>query len=63
VLRQTGWKGREITSENWREETALRISRYDWNKVIADVRAFLERQQDLETMSKDNLIKLLKDSG
>jgi len=62
ALKQTGWKGREITSENWRKETSLRISKYDWNKVIADIGPFLERQQDLEMLSKDNLIKLLKDS-
>lgn len=62
ALKQTGWKGREITSGNWRKETALRISKYDWNKVIADIGPFLERQQDLEMLSKDNLIKLLKNS-
>jgi len=60
ALKQTGWKGKEVTAKNWRKETALRISKYDWGKVIADVRPFLEKQRDLGMLTKGNLIKLLE---
>ena len=60
ALYQTGWRGRKITTDNWRKETAMQISKYDWNKVISDVRPFLEKQRDLEMLTKEILLKLLK---
>ncbi|PKL42462.1 MAG: hypothetical protein CVV39_08910 [Planctomycetes bacterium HGW-Planctomycetes-1] len=60
ALKQTGWQGRTVTSDNWRSETALRISDYDWDKVITDVRPFVERQQDLKLLTKENLLKMLE---
>ncbi|MFA5293070.1 MAG: nucleotidyl transferase AbiEii/AbiGii toxin family protein [Phycisphaerae bacterium] len=60
ALQQTGWQGQAITIDNWKNETAQRISQYDWNKVIADVRPFIERQQDLKLLAKENLLKLLE---
>jgi predicted nucleotidyltransferase component of viral defense system len=61
ALKQTGYKGGAITPDNWRKETALRISEYDWDKVITDVRPFVEREQDLQLLTKENLLKLLGD--
>ena len=63
ALKQTGWSGPEMTADNWRKETALRISQYDWDKVIADVRPFIEGQEELKMLTKQNLIKLLKASS
>jgi len=60
ALKQTNWSGRKITANNWREETAVKISKYDWDKVIADVRPFVEKQRDLEMLTKETLIQLLK---
>lgn len=59
ALKQTGWSSGKITSENWKKETAKRISKYNWDRVIEDVRPFVERQKDLELLTKDNLIKML----
>ncbi len=59
ALSQTGFSGAEMTATNWRRETALRVSQYDWHRVIADVRPFIERQEDLKILTKQNLIKLL----
>lgn len=53
ALKQTGWQGEAITIDNWRKETALRISEYEWDKVVADIRSFVERQQDLKLLTKD----------
>ncbi len=59
ALAQTGWPGGEMTRDNWRKETALRIRQYDWPRVVSDVRPFLERQEDLELLNEQTLIKLL----
>jgi predicted nucleotidyltransferase component of viral defense system len=60
ALKQTGWKGKEITNENWRKETAIQISKYDWDKVITDVRPFVEKQSDLAILTKENLKNMLE---
>ena len=46
ALKQTGWKGQSVTVENWRKEVSAQISKYDWDKVSADVRPFVEKQRD-----------------
>jgi len=60
ALKQTGWSGPKITKDNWRKEIALRVSQYDWGKVVSDVQPFIERQEDLQMLNKENLIKLLE---
>ncbi len=62
ALKQTDWPGSEITADNWRKETVLRVSQYDWDKVIADAHPFVERQNDLQMLNRQNLIKLLETS-
>jgi len=63
ALKQTEWCGPEMTVDNWRKETALRVSQYDWDKVIADAHPFVERQNDLQMLNRQNLIKLLETSS
>jgi hypothetical protein len=63
ALAQSGWKGENITAETWRKNVIAAISAYDWNKVISDVRPFLEKQRELEMLTRENLIKLLKAHG
>ena len=60
ALTQTGWKGEAITSGNWKREIAKRISDYNWDKVIEDVRPFLEKRQEIEMLTRKNLLKLLE---
>ncbi len=60
ALKQTGWNGKEITEQNWKKETANHIIKYDWDKVIKDVRPFLEIQTELTVLTKENLLKLLE---
>ena len=59
ALKQTGFSGLEMTATNWRKEIAMRVSEYDWYKVIADIHPFLEKQEELEIITKENIIKLL----
>ncbi len=60
ALNQTGWSGHEITLDNWKKETAKRISKYNWDRVIEDVRPFLEKQRDSDLLTKQNLLKMLE---
>ena len=61
ALKQTLWTGPELTQENWRQQIAMSVSEFNWNKVVADVKPFIEKQSDLQMLSRQNLIKLLKD--
>jgi predicted nucleotidyltransferase component of viral defense system len=60
ALKQTGWKGKVIRQDNWRKKIALLISEYVWDKVITDVRPFLEKEEDLKMLTKENILKLLQ---
>jgi hypothetical protein len=59
ALKQTGFSGVEMTATNWRKEIATRVSEYDWHKVHADIYPFLEKQEELKIITKENIIKLL----
>ena len=63
ALKQTAWSGVELTEENWRQHIVMRVSEFDWNKVVADVKPFIEKQSDLQMLTPQNLIKLLKDTA
>lgn len=60
ALQQTGWQGPLITDHNWRSETARRLRTFDWDKVIADVQPFIEKQTELNMLTKNNLLRLLE---
>jgi predicted nucleotidyltransferase component of viral defense system len=59
ALAQTGWKGAVMTATNWRKQIRQRMETLDWERARADVRPFLERQRDLDLVSKEILGKLL----
>lgn len=59
ALEQTGWQGPVVTSENWAELVQQRIDQLDWEKILLDVRPFLERPEDQVLLSKENLSRLL----
>lgn len=63
ALKQTGWPGPQFTKENWRQQIAARLSEFDWDKVIADVKPFVEKQSDIQMLTPQNLIKLLNDGA
>ena len=64
ALKQTKGDGIVLTPDNWRKEVAINISKYDWDRVLTDVRPFIEKQEDLRVLTKENLIKmLLGDTG
>lgn len=59
ALKQTGWTGPELTQDNWRQHIAARLAEFEWDKIIADVKPFVEKQGDLKMLTQDNLVKLL----
>lgn len=61
ALRQTGWAGDPPTAENWRSVVRERVNALPWEQVVADVRPFLERDSDLELLTRQNLLRLLDD--
>jgi len=63
ALRQTNYRGEEITEQNWRKVILDIISKTNWDRVIKDVEPFLESVADLQLLSRENLNVLLGESG
>ena len=61
ALRQTGWTGEALHSENWRATILLRLDALAWDRVAADVRPFLEREADVELLTRENAVRLLSE--
>lgn len=59
ALAQT--KTSALPREGWRAAVTRRLETLDWKAVVADLRPFVERQSDLEVLSKEAIHKLLDD--
>lgn len=59
ALRQTGWTGRPLTEDNWREAVRQRLQTIAWERVVADVRPFLEPSADPNLLTRENLMRVL----
>jgi len=60
ALRQTGWKGGELTLERWRETIRRRLKTVKWDRALADVRPFLERRAEADLLTPENVMRLLQ---
>lgn len=60
ALRQTGWRGSRVTGDNWRQVVADRLEAIDWKRARSDVSPFLERERDVDLISRDVLLELLR---
>lgn len=60
ALQQTDWQEPPITMDNWKQQTVLRVKTFDWKRIAEDVRPFLERQQDLDLLNEQTVLKLLQ---
>ncbi len=60
ALEQTGWPGDALEPQTWRVAVHQRLESLDWAPIEADVLPFLERQFDVELVSKDNVAQLLR---
>ena len=58
ALRQTGWEAPSLTEQTWRDTVRDRLERASWDRVVEDVRPFLEPRADL-TLLNDETVKHL----
>ena len=63
ALCQTDWKGGELTPRSWTEPVAERLEALNWEHALADVRPFLEEQDDIDLITRANALGLLARSG
>ena len=59
ALAQTGWEGQVLTELNWRGILRGRIGELDWHNVHGDVAPFIERPEELDLLSRKNILRLL----
>lgn len=59
ALRQTGWRGPEMSPHTWRRSLAERMDAMDWDRAVTDLRPFLARKEDIEMVSREDLLRLL----
>lgn len=59
ALQQTGWTEDTLTLENWRAVVRERVNELAWDRAMADVRPFLERESDAALLTRENLLRVL----
>jgi len=59
ALKQTNWQGSQVTSANWRSLLKKRVETLKWDRVVDDVQPFLERAEDINLLTRENLLELL----
>ena len=59
ALEQTGWTGPPVTTTNWRALARERLKSAPWERVVDDVRPFLEPGTALDLLTPANLMRLL----
>jgi hypothetical protein len=60
ALVQTRWEGTPVTPNNWRDILIARLDDLKWNSVGPDVSPFLERPHDIDLLTRENCIKLIR---
>lgn len=63
ALRQTGWSGPELSEKNWRLVLADQLQRFNWARVLDDVRPLLEPGADPNLLTLENLMRVLGGEG
>lgn len=61
ALSQTGWTGSKLTQGNWRAAVKERLEGIDWDRVVADVRPFLEIASEVDLLTAKSVQGLLED--
>jgi predicted nucleotidyltransferase component of viral defense system len=60
ALKQTGWKGKELSKNTWRKVVRQKIGDMSWERVFDDVAPFLEKEAELGLLTRKNLLGLLE---
>jgi predicted nucleotidyltransferase component of viral defense system len=61
ALQQTDWIGKPLTVGNWRAAVRKRLKTVEWQRVVNDVRPFLEPSVDPNLLTHENLLRVLGD--
>jgi len=59
-LEQTGMGITEKQAADWRTLVAERLAGMEWDRVVEDVRPFLERKEEIELLTRENVLGLLE---
>ncbi len=60
ALAQTHWAGGTLNEGNWKEQVRARLEKLNWNRVVDDVRPFVEPGFDLNLLTLENLERVLR---
>lgn len=60
ALQQTGWGRSLLTERNWRVAVRGRLQNVSWDRVVNDVRPFLEPSADPTLLSYENVMQVLR---
>lgn len=60
ALKQTGYQGIPVTTENWRTLLIHRAGSLDWDAVIEDVEPFLEQASDIDLLQQEVVLDILR---
>jgi hypothetical protein len=61
-LAQTGMELTDRQVADWRELVIDRVAAMEWERVVADVRPFLERTEDIALLTRENVLGVLRRS-
>jgi hypothetical protein len=59
ALQQTGWTDGPLAEDNWREAVRSRLQTVAWERVVSDVRPFLEPRADPALLTLENMMRVL----
>jgi predicted nucleotidyltransferase component of viral defense system len=59
ALQQTGWEGPSLTERDWRAVVRDRLQKASWDRVVGDVRPFLEPRAAPGVLSYENVMQVL----
>ena len=60
ALKQSEWKGGKLSESTWRKVVQRKIETMAWERVVDDVEPFLEKEAELDLLTRENLLSLLK---
>lgn len=60
ALKQTGYAKEFPTESDWRVYLAEVVKKADWKAVHNDVAAFLENPKDMDVLTKENVVKIVR---
>jgi hypothetical protein len=60
ALSQTDWQGPRLTEHYWRSILRERVGELEWRNVHDDVAPFLEHSEELDLLTRENLMRVLR---